>query len=385
MNKFLLGTTALVAASAFAAPAMSAERIQLQLRGYHVGGISYTDASGDYGHYEQGVGTLYSGSTLGDYNELNFGSSSEVHFTGSTTLDNGLEVSFRAELELEDDSDVDYDADQIDEVYVQFDGGFGRVQFGQQDGVMDQMAVVSPMIFDGHNHQDISRGTMDPFSPIGVGNPISTVGDYSGDDIKLIYFTPSMNGFQLGFSYAPNPCKNDTGYSGCVYSEFARNYWEVSGSWEVDVNNVGFAFSGGYGQGESGSSSENPQEWTLGANMSFGGFTLGGSYRDTNTTGNSSWDEKHWEVGASYETGPWAFQLSYGRMDMDDGDPIFDNGFDGEAESWIGGLTYMYGPGMQIGLGVTTLDRETRDGGGGYYHWEGFDGTSVFLENSITF
>ena len=137
MKKIFLGSTALIAAAAFTAPAMSAERLQLQLRGYHIGSISYTDGDFSSSYRYSDVGGVYgsgSASGIGDYNEINFGSDSEVHFRGATTLDNGLEISFRAELELEDDPAAKSNADVIDEVYVQVDGGFGRIQFGQQDG-----------------------------------------------------------------------------------------------------------------------------------------------------------------------------------------------------------------------------------------------------------
>ncbi len=396
MKKVLLGTTALIAATAITAPAMSAERIQLQLRGYHVGGISYTDMDGTSNFYDlvdplnDTSGDLFSG----DYNNINFGSDSEVHFRGATTLDNGLRVSFKAELELEDDADVDGDADAIDEVYVQFDGGFGRIQFGQNDGVMDQMAVVAPLIFAEHAHSDPD---LDPFDPWGWDNPIDTVGDFSGDDIKITYFTPEMNGFQLGFSFTPNPCKNDTGYSDCIDDEYARNYWEVSATFEADLDNVSLGFSGGYGTGESGSAYETPREWTLGAEIGFGGFTLGGSYKDSQTLGDNvaNQDDTSFDVGAAYETGPWAFNVAYGQREWSgraDDDNIFDNPteihFDNEAESWVAGVTYMYGPGMQIGLGVTTIDGEARTADvlvDEYATLEEFDGTSVFIENVIKF
>ena len=379
MKNLFLGTTAIVAAAALSAPAMAAERIQLELRGYHVGGVSYTD--GEYTSFSRDI--LHSGGTFsdvtGDYNEINFGSDSEVHFRGSTSLDNGLRISFKAELELEDDADVDSDADAIDEVYIQLDGGFGRVQFGQNDGVMDQMAVVAPLIFKEHGHSD---SDLDPFDPIGWGNPIDTVGDFTGDDIKLTYFTPSMNGFQLGASFTPNPCKNDTGYSPCVATEFARNYIEVSATFEADLGNVEIGLSGGYGQGSAGNSGDEPTEWTLGAQLESGGFTLGGSYKDTNTTGNSSHDETHWDVGIAYETGPWMFNVAYGAMEADwiDGDVYTE-----EGNSWIAGVAYMYGPGMQIGAGVTTLDAEETNFDGHWLYGDSFEGLSLFIENSIKF
>ncbi len=357
MKKVLLGTTALVAAAAFTAPALSAERLQLGLRGYHVGGIAYTDVDND-------------GS---DANEINFGSDSEVHFRGSTELDNGLKISFRAELELEDNSDVDEDADVVDEVYIQVDGGFGRVQFGQQDGVMDQTHVAAPRIFQRHYANDPN---MDPFRPYGLRNRINTFGEFSGDDIKIIYFTPEMNGLQVGFSYTPNPCKNDTGYSGCVYDGFARNYWEVAGTWEGDFNNVSFGLSAGYGQGESDSPSEphDPNELTLGAEIGFGGFTIGGSYALKETGGDHDNQADHWDIGGTYETGPWTFGLSYAYAD---GDVDMGGAEDDEQSSFLGGIRYAYGPGLAIGLGVQTLDIE--DGG------ENEDGFAVFIEHSASF
>jgi predicted porin len=234
-----------------------------------------------------------------------------------------------------------------------------------------------------------------------------------------------MNGLQLGFSYAPNPCKNTAGYTGCVWDEYGRNFWEVSGSWQGTYNNVSFEFSGGYGQGEGYYYYDDPSEWTVGANVGFGGFTLGGSYKNTNARRGrsfSSWggyndslyanpisthgrghdyDETDWDVGITYESGPWGFNLAYGHMEGDDSalsyspDSIYY--YEADAESWIGGVTYKYGPGMQIGAGVQMLDVDQRrrqvyydDLPGdptGYVQndWESFDGWSFFIENTITF
>jgi predicted porin len=356
MRKVLFGTTAIIAAAAFTAPAISAERIQLQLRGYHVGAIALTDVDG-----------------ASDANEIDFGSDSEVHFRGGTTLDNGLEVSFKAELELEDNGDVDDDPDNIDEVYVQFDGGFGRVQFGQNDGVMDQMHIAAPRLFQRHYANDPS---MDPFRPYGLRNRINSFGEFSGDDIKLNYFTPQMNGLQLGVSYTPNPCKNDTGYAGCVFEEFARNYWEAAATWEVDLNNVELGLSVGYGQGESDSPSmpHDPNELTFGGEIGFGNFTLGGSYAIKETGGDVSTQQDHLDVGGTYATGPWTFGLSYANAE---GDMNFSGVEDKEYESFLGGVRYTYGPGLTIGIGAQTLDFD--DAGTSQ------DGFAVFIEHSASF
>jgi len=356
MKQVLLGTTALVATVVLTAPALSAERLQLSLRGYHVGAVAFTDVDG-----------------AGDANEINFGSDSEVHFRGATELDNGLTVSFRAELELEADPDVDSDADVVDEVYIQIDGGFGRVQFGQQDGAMDQMHIAAPRLFRRHYANDPS---MDPFRPYGLRNRINSFGEFSGDDIKIIYFTPQMNGIQLGFSYTPNPCKNHTGYTECVFEEFARNYWEASGTWEAAYNNVEFGLSIGYGQGESDTPSmpHDPSEFTFGGEVGFGGFTLGGSYAVKETGGDVDTQQDHWDLGGTYENGPWTFGLAYATAD---GDMNFGGSEDEEYASWVGGVRYAYGPGLAIGFGAQTIEFDD-DG-------TSEDGLAVFLEHTVTF
>src|SRR6185503_7165769 len=61
----------------------------------------------------------------------------EIHFTGSTVLDNGLEVGARVELAGEDDP-----GSQIDEAWIYFSGGFGEVRMGSFDDALALLCVV---------------------------------------------------------------------------------------------------------------------------------------------------------------------------------------------------------------------------------------------------
>ena len=95
----------------------------------------------------------------------------------------------------------------------------------------------------------------------------------------------------------------------------------------------------------------------------------------------------------SYETGPWSINIAYGAMDVE----YTSSGvqYTEEAASWIAGVVYAYGPGMQIGFGVTTLDATDAfydpmdtyvdPDYYGYRESVGFEGTSFFVENSIKF
>src|SRR4029450_5160798 len=67
-----------------------------------------------------------------------FFNDAEIHFVGSTVLDNGLEVGARVALEGEDDSD------QIDEAWIWFSGGFGEVRIGSDDEALANACIVPP-------------------------------------------------------------------------------------------------------------------------------------------------------------------------------------------------------------------------------------------------
>jgi len=131
MKKFLLGTTAVVAATAFggAAFAQSAsEPIKLGLGGYWVGGAG--DRIGGDGNNNNGK------------HNQSFSQDSAVYVKGETKFDNGLGVGvlwiFRGEGANSSTTDT------VKRSYVRFFGGFGEVRFGDDDDSRLQKAVFAP-------------------------------------------------------------------------------------------------------------------------------------------------------------------------------------------------------------------------------------------------
>ncbi len=87
----LLGSTALFGAGMMANTAMAADGIKLGVGGFFRTAYMATfddDSEGEPGNERNTDGVF---------------SDAEIHFTGSTVLDNGLEVGARVELEGEDD------------------------------------------------------------------------------------------------------------------------------------------------------------------------------------------------------------------------------------------------------------------------------------------
>src|SRR5690606_38007085 len=113
MKHVLLGSTALVAAGLLAGTASAAEPVSLGIQGFYqaaIGGV--IDQDNDDG--ESGA------QTRGHSIETN----GEIRFHGETTLDNGLTVGARIEMEAFNS------ADQIDQAYAFISGGFGEVRLG---------------------------------------------------------------------------------------------------------------------------------------------------------------------------------------------------------------------------------------------------------------
>ena len=76
-----------------------------------------------------------------EVNDFNSLSNTEIHFSGSTSLDNGIDVSFK--VELEGDSAP---GNSIDESYLTVSGDFGKIELGNNDGAAESIAVrVSPI------------------------------------------------------------------------------------------------------------------------------------------------------------------------------------------------------------------------------------------------
>lgn len=374
MKKILLGTTALFAAAALAAPANAADKIKLSLGGYATAGIAWVDNDEE--------DFLGAGDT--DEHDIVFGYEAEVHFKGKTTLDNGLVVAFTAELEMTEDNRTNTSGnnDIIDEVFTEVSGGFGKIQFGEQDGVGDQMHVSMPWAMIEVASSDADQ------SPLGISN-IATVNDGTTDYAKIIYMTPRIAGFQLGTSYTPQA----TRFQGVAYldDDSTGDYekvWEIAGNYKGEFNGLGLAFSADYLTAEDtrAASVEDIEAYSFGANVSFAGFTLGGEYYnadgvETDGTAFGFYDSddaasggeyESWSVGLLYAVGPWSFGGNYAEADGEE-DPADDL----EAMAWNVGVTYEVGPGVTWSLGYLYEEVE--------FNSADADGSAIITEFGLKF
>lgn len=357
MKRLLLGSTALVAASMVTNPAFA--QLEVSLGGDFYFGAAWADIDDN----------------VGDSNEFNFGSDTDIEFRFDMVADNGLTFGTRVHLDAESDADVSSDG-LIDEAFVFVTGSFGRVEFGMNDSAGDQYGTNFVPSYHGFSLNNNDDTNMDPLDPYDVDtgyfftslyNRISTTPEGSDLDTKITYFTPRFAGFQLGVSYSPNPDRNDTGYGHAVDDEFRRNFLEIAAEYDRQVNNVGFALFGSYGQGEAGPSRETPTQFSVGASIDFGGLNFGAAYSEDKMEFSDFFyrpeTDQSFVLFAEYETGPLTVYGQYGQND--DGHHEF--GYIRRSEDYdslLIGTTYSLGPGISIGASGQYFQYEERVSGG---------------------
>ena len=226
MKKALLGTTALVAAGLVAQDARAADPISLSLGGYSYWGLSFADY--DDPAFDEG------GASARD--DLSIHSDTEVHFKGSTVLDNGLEVAVRFELEGEQD-----DGDQIDEAWTEVTGSFGTLRVGNDDPAAYSMGTAAP-------YASYIFGLNSPFFAIGGSSTLTTFphADWA-DSASLMYFSPVFEGFQFGLSYAPEKGQESTRANGNGGAQPpGGELWSIGARYDGEMGGVGVTASAGY-------------------------------------------------------------------------------------------------------------------------------------------
>ncbi len=364
MKKLLLGSTALAVGGLMAAPAMAADPIKMGVGGYYQ---FYALAGQVESNYAlNGTSVQYKG--------VQFIQEGEIHFIGQSKMDNGTTIGLRVELEAWNPATnangtggvaVGSSARTIDEAYLFAFGDWGRVEFGAKDdaGYIMYYGAPSALLGFGFFQHNSSFSWTNPIANSNnkAAFRISTQtidGQYQ-DVNRINYYTPRFAGLQIGVGYAPKinlsaatgaalngPQANTGGVCGFNDATTANACPTNDNSWQDalviganylnkfgDVSVAGYAsysymsFVGGLGNlpgtggGANTSTGANLTSWkqmVFGAQVSYAGFTLGGSYGwDNNGLGSNYYtnvdnDTRSYALALMYETGPW--QLSVGGV-----------------------------------------------------------------------
>lgn len=320
MKKVLLAGTALIGAAVLSAPA-SAE-LNLDLGGYFRGYAAYADQDSAAGR-----------------NEFEFRRDTEIHVSGETTLDNGLTVGFHTEQQLVSNNTNDA---TTDEVYAYFSGGWGRVNFGQEDGAAYLLQVAAPSADSNVDGLRPYINSLNSFGKLGYDHADFTTvaGGVTVD--RITYLTPKFNGFQAGVSYTPNTNGDiNVGGMGLNNASFSDAY-EVSARWDGEFSGFGISVGGGYSDASfegNGAFTDDLTTWNTGLNVAFNAFSVGVAYLSTNNGVAVNGDTDTLVVGAAWDNGPYHAGVSYLTKSEDAAGT-------NEADRTTIGGGYTFGPGM---------------------------------------
>lgn len=386
MKKLLLSSTALLVTGLAANSAYAADGIKLGLGGFFKTSVDVNiDNNGT--------------NDLGNNRDASMVSSdAEIYFIGKTTLDNGLTVGTRVELEGEQKTD------QIDAAWVYFNGGFGSLNIGSLKSALAQYCITpvgGSANFGAFSQTSINNNafvsTKAGSATVceGVDTENNTNGNSAnGKAQKIVYLTPSFGGFQLGLSWTPND-NHETGNGHVTmnsdtkgnqkqildaYATYNHDFggfkaqWGGGGSWALDTN---------------GGSTQKKEFYQTGLNLTFGQFAIGGAFeymkhleggQSTTNVRNNNGDMWVAGGGMAYKFDAFTLGAQYSYSSVQDiGGTQGNNRRIHQVE-----LTgqYAMGPGVSLdaGIGYAHADGDNTDKANG-----GYDSFNVGLGTSFTF
>ncbi|MFA6016309.1 MAG: porin [Gallionellaceae bacterium] len=400
MKKLLVGSAAIALGLALVSPAQAADGVKLGIGGYFKGYMGWVDQDEPTGENARNIDMLRD---------------TEIHFTGETTLDNGLTVG--AHTELADDLG---DGFAVDESYAYFSGGWGRVNFGAEDGAAYLLQVAAPSAdsnFDGLRQyvQPFNYFTGGQFSGLGT-TTLATAGggttftnvdelfnfdydqDITGSSDKITYLTPVFSGFQAGASYTPKVSSDSRGLDGVNLDDQVGEYsdaWDVALRYAGQFDGWGLTAGAGYSHSNLETDTtvffdtdadgvldagevtlgdlDDRAAWNAGAVINFSAFNIGAVYTHDDLGIDDDASRKTWVVGADYTTGPFKLGVSY----YDQNQELGTGNDELETTRYTGGVTYTFGPGMTFRGSVNHTNLEIGS--------DDVDGTGFLLGTQIDF
>ncbi len=354
MKKILTASTALVAFGALATGAQAAEPLKVGVSGYMQQWIGYAD-NDNYRTSRPATAATNAAGT--ERSNVDVQSDTEVHFKGSTKLDNGLTVGVTVEME---------GAGGVDEQYLTVSGSFGQIKIGQEDNVGALIHNASPDVGISLQDGDVAKWIA---SSNVIGGTMQTFASDDSDAEKIIYVSPSFMGLAFGASYTPDIRSNgDTSIAAAGQDLWVAGFAYANEFSGVKVSaDVGAGWANGIDQAAAANTGFTVYQGGL--NVSYAGFTVGGSYMNRKyentrlaaTAFADAGDGYAWDAGVSYATGPYAVSLSYFQSSYE-GAVGANNGNEDEIQSWMLSGKYTMGPGIDARASLFTAEYDDEAG-----------------------
>ena len=319
MRKYLLGTAALVAASAMATSAMA-----MPIQSKSEAGVPILTAS-MVAQWEAGIASNDSNAASSDTRDGGFvnGRFAEIFFNGELTADNGLVYGAKVHFGTGAVQSNGYPGRE----YIYLSGGWGSMEFGNwigADSGLNLCLVCNTYAGYGGLDTPWKSYIINPNGNFRNGGVNSAWFDQSA---KITYYTPVVAGIQAGVSYTPTRKDFFGVQPDGPFKDNDGQYKDVVGfglQFNQEFEGVGIALSavGAVSDSQGTTSGSRIGEVTgigyyeLGARVRYAGFQFGGSWWDEGTGGairgrDYGFEKTGWSLEAAYSSGPYGVEVQY--------------------------------------------------------------------------
>jgi len=329
MKKSLLATTALAAVGAIAVASPASAKFEVGVSGYMEQWFGYSDNKE---------------SVQRDSDSFDQISDVEFNIDFKQTLDNGLVIGGQIQVEGQQAGG------ETDEQFLFMNGSFGRLEIGTDNGAAYRMHYGVKSNGIGIDEGDWASlwipGTSTESRATSIGAGIEN------DQNKITYFSPRINGFQLGATFIPEMDVNLQSPSGGQREADATrdNAFSVAGNYNTSFDTVSVMASIGYTDAGTGVVGDHTG-MNAGLRIGFGGFTASLAYGEEDDDSANDDEVSILGVGLGYKAGPAGVSISYLR-----GEDSADNFKQNAIEL---GASYAMGPGVTAKGSVYYADSKT--------------------------
>ena len=291
------------------------------------------------GYYDQKMSISDEDSNRGTTADVEVRNDVEIYFLGGVTLDNGIKIRTRVELEggtvgdggdggnVPDGGNTNFD--QIDEAFMTLSGSFGSIKIGHSDTAAKGMTTGLQGTWISNVGENLAFNTSKLFSRQNNGaslieargTPASQM-DLNSDGEQISYTTPSFGGFQVAVGYASNNRETFDGLEG-ANSAFNDDIFDVGVRYMGKVGDVSFRVGGGMATANNNNvnNEEDDKQWMFGGSVRMASIQLAASYsmqESSNTLAVENTPEVGTlELGIRAWMGPNEFSLAYARSEAD--------------------------------------------------------------------
>lgn len=312
----------------------------------------------------------------------------EVHIKVDGKTDSGLGYGAYIELEADVNADDTTGANNdAERTYIYVESGFGRVELGANGSASGALGVSAATFAratggvggDFYQYVDLDGSANDRYYILpGLTSDVGLPGEASRDGVtdsafagrttanKITYYSPRLQGVQLGLSYTPDQDERGTGagFSGESDATGIEDVWNLGLNYRGSYDDLSIeaSFTAEWGEAEA-AANDDLESYAFGLNGSYAGFTFGGSLGLSDEYGQTAADDKEaffWTLGGAYEFGPFAASVTYLASEIENGTSA---NADSEFSNLSVGADYQLAPGLVPYVEVNFFDTDDNSTG----------------------